>query len=81
MESEDDPVKINYSEQKKFPAYNWANEVAALLKKYEIETEEDEIIEHSKLSWKRLVKSKVRKHAFEVLVRDAAEQKNPIDSS
>ena len=78
---EDDPVKINYSEQKKFPAYNWANEVAALLKKYEIETEEDEIIEHSKLSWKRLVKSKVRKHAFEVLVRDAAEQKNPIDSS
>ena len=28
-----------------------------------------------------MVKSKVRKHAYEVLVSEAAEQKNPIDSS
>ena len=80
--SEDDPVKINYLEQKKYPADNWANEVAALSRKYDIdETEEEEIVEHSKESWKRLVKSKVRKHAYEVLVSEAAEQKNPIDSS
>ena len=80
--SEDDPVKINYLEQKKYPAYNWANEVAALLKKYDLnETEEEEIVEHSKESWKQLVKSKVRKHAFEVLTSEAAEQKNPIDAS
>ena len=80
--SEDDPVKINYLEQKKYPAYNWANEVAALLKKYDIdEPEEEEIVAYSKKNWKSLVKSKVRKHAFEALVKEAAEQKNPVAAS
>ena len=39
------------------------------------------LVAYSKKNWKSLVKSKVRKHAFEALVKEAAEQKNPVAAS
>ena len=77
----DDIVKINYCEQKKYPAANWANEVRALRAKYNIEDTDDEIAEKTKENWKANVKAKVRSYMFEKLVNEAAGQNQPLDAS
>ena len=48
----DDPVRLTYEEQKKYPAANWFNEVTAIRSMYEIEETEEEIINIPKEKWK-----------------------------
>ena len=77
----DDPVKITYWEQKKYPAASWANEVYGLRVKYGIEDTDDEIAELSKARWKANVKAKVYKYVFDKLISEAADQKHSLDLS
>ena len=71
----DDPVRLCYQEQKKYPAPSWANEVSALRSKYEIEESDEEIPDITKRQWKRIVKTKVRQYAFENLIKESETQK------
>lgn len=71
----DDPVKQTYTEQLKYPAANWANEVLSLRKLYKLTETDTEIAVLSKDQWKTVVKTKVRLHAFLTLVEEAASQK------
>ena len=78
--TEDDPVRHCYQEQKKYPAASWANEVSALRSKYKIEESDEEISSITKARWKRVIKTKVRQHAFEKLLIEAENLKQPHDT-
>jgi hypothetical protein len=71
-----DLVNINYEEQLKYPAANWANEVAAIRTKYGLKQTNEEIANLSKSSWKAAVKTQVRQHAFLQLIKEAEGQKH-----
>lgn len=72
--SDNDPVNKTYTEQLRYPAPNWANEVHQLRTKYHIEETDPEITETSKEAWKRNVKEKVMQRALEELNEAAAKQ-------
>ena len=71
----DDLVKTTYEEQCKYPAANWANEVYSLRAKYKITQTDTDITQLTKSSWKRTVKTAVRYHAFQELIKAAGELK------
>ena len=66
-----DPVRLNYEEQKKYPAANWANEIYSLRSKYTIEETDEEITTITKSKWKNLVKTKTRQLVFQQLIMEA----------
>ena len=72
----EDPVHHLYQQQLMYQAQNWGNEIAHLRKKYDLQETDDEIALLSKEEWKKLVKRKVRKYAFEKLCKEAENQKN-----
>jgi hypothetical protein len=72
----DDLVKRTYEEQLKYPAANWANEVAKIREKYDIPQTDAEITHLPMTTWERIVKTQVRNHAFQQLIREAGELKH-----
>jgi hypothetical protein len=76
-QDDDDPIKMVYVEELKFPtAMNWANEVRKLREKYEITETDEEIPSYTKERWKGIVKSKVNPYALEILNKEMGEQKH-----
>ena len=75
--NENDPVRITYQEQLKYPQEkNWGNEVAELRIKYGITETDPEITNYSKESWKNYVKIVISKKVLEELNQEMAEQKH-----
>ena len=71
-----DPVKVVYYEQLKYPEEpNWANEVKTLRTKYQLKQTDNEIINLPKDKWKGIVKENVRTAALDYLKTEAAKLK------
>ena len=72
----DDPLRITYYEQLKYPFEpNWGNEMAELRSRYGVTESDDNIIVMSKDRWKGLVKSRVYQKALSDLTPKASCQK------
>ena len=76
MLEEGDPVRTTYEQQLKYPAANWANEVTNLRSKYEIKQTDKEIKELTQQTWKGIVDTQVRRHAFNQLTKEAEDLKH-----
>ena len=79
---DDDPVKEMYQNMKQLPGEkNWYNNVAELLKTYEISMSEDMIKNHSKEAFKRIVKKAITQTALAKLQEDCSNQKKTCSLS
>ena len=68
--NEDDPVRKVWKFQKTLPSYgNWWNDIEQLLSKYEIDLNEEEILNMSKETFKRKVKQEVKRVALKELIQ------------
>ena len=75
-----DPVKRLYHELKKYPwAENWASEIHQLLLKYDLPTDEEEVIKMEVDTWKTKVKKSVHLVAQASLLAEANSKKKTGD--
>ena len=70
---DDDPVKYAYEDQKLYSHEpNWYNEVSALLNRYGLEKDEENIRDTPKDKWKHLIEDALTNDALESLNADCA---------
>ena len=76
QKSNDDPVRMVYTEMLKYPfEENWANDVMKLRRKYDLSMDDACVQTTGMNEWKYFIKSSVKNYAFRCLTKTCNENK------